>query len=201
MNKPAQTRYPVHTLIEDRWSPRAFADTPVAPETLGSLMEAARWAPSCFNEQPWRFIVETQNEPEGYQRLLECLVPFNQSWAGKAPVLMLSVARTHFSQNDKPNRHAEHDVGLATESLTLQAQALGLAVHQMAGFDDEAARKAYAIPDGYQPVAAIAVGYPGRADGLDEKLAERERAPRVRKPLEEIFFSGQWEKPAAGTDA
>jgi len=199
MHKPAETRYPVHELIKQRWSPRAFTDKPVEAEKLGSLMEAARWAPSCFNEQPWRYIVETTEDTEGYQRLLDCLVSFNQSWAGKAPVLMLSVVRNSFAKNDKPNAHAHHDVGLASENLTIQAQALGLAVHQMAGFDSDAAREAYGIPEGYEPVAAFAIGYAGEPDDLDEQLAERERAPRARKSLEETFFSGRWENPAPGT--
>jgi len=196
MQKPAQTDYPIHELIRERWSPRAFAaDKPVTAETLGSLMEAARWAPSCFNEQPWRFIVETKDNPEGFEKLLKCLVAFNQSWASGAHVLMVSVAAERFAKNDKENAHARHDVGLATENLVLQAQALGLVSHQMAGFDGDAVREAYGVPEGYTPVTAIAIGHQGDPDDLDEKLAERERAPRTRKNLDELFFSGAWSQP------
>ncbi|MDJ0841537.1 MAG: nitroreductase family protein [Acidobacteriota bacterium] len=201
MEKPAQSNYPLHELIARRWSPHAFTDQPVEPQKLGSLMEAARWAPSCFNEQPWRFIVETIEKKEGYERLLNCLVPFNQSWAGKAPVLMLSVASTRFKRNGKDNRHAGYDTGMAAENLTLQAQALGLAVHQMAGFDADAAREAYGIPEDYEPMAAFAVGYAGEPEDLEGKMAERERAPRVRNPLSETFFSGKWGQSAPGAEA
>ena len=200
MDKPAESNSPLHDLIAQRWSPRAFRAKPVEQALLGSLMEAARWAPSCFNEQPWRFMVETKDNPEGFERLLNCLVPFNQSWAGKAPVLLLSVACGSFSRNGKPNRHGAYDTGMAAENLTLQAQALGLAVHQMGGFDADAARAAYGIPEGFEPMAAFAVGYAGEPEDLDDGAAEKERAPRVRKPLTETFFSGKWGQPAPGTE-
>ena len=104
MENPAALDHPVHSLIERRWSPRAFADKPVDPAHLESLLEAARWAPSSFNEQPWRFIVATREDPENFQRLLDCLAPGNQEWAGKAAVLMLSVASLSFARNGKPNQ-------------------------------------------------------------------------------------------------
>ena len=131
MENLATLDYPVHSLIEQRWSPRVFADKPVDLTDLASLLEASRWAPSSFDEQPWRFIVATKDDPALFQRLLDCLVPANQEWAGKVPVLMLSVASLSFARNGKPNRHASHDVGLASATLALQATNIGLAVHFM----------------------------------------------------------------------
>jgi len=192
MQKLAETRYPIHELLRERWSPRAFADRMVEPEELRSLLEAARWAPSSFNEQPWSFIVATKQHPGEYERLLSCLVEGNVRWAQHAPVLMLSVAKLAFERNQKPNRHAFHDVGLAVENLVIQGMALGLFVHQMAGFHADMAREVYRIPEGHEPVAAMAIGYlddPGR---LPDDLREREVAPRFRKPLESFVFSGQW---------
>jgi len=196
MRKLAETRYPIHELLRERWSPRAFADRMVEPEELRSLLEAARWAPSSFNEQPWSFIVATKQHPGEYERLLSCLVEGNVRWAQHAPVLMLSVAKLAFERNQKPNRHAFHDVGLAVENLVIQGMALGLFVHQMAGFHADRALEMYGIPEGYDPVAAMVIGYlddPGR---LPDDLREREVAPRFRKPLESFVFSGQWGQPS-----
>jgi nitroreductase len=197
MEKPAETVHPVHELIRRRWSPLAFADKPVEPEKLQSLCEAARWAPSAFNEQPWRFVVCMRDNPADHRRFVECLVEGNVPWAQHAPVLMLSVAKRTFSHNGSPNRHAWHDVGLAVENLILQATALGLFVHQMGGYDAAKARAAFGIPEDYEPVAAIAVGYPGEADRLPAPLKERERAARTRKPLDALIFEGQWNQPAS----
>ena len=184
MQRPADTDHPVHDLVRRRWSPRAFADRPVEPEKLCSLLEAARWAASSYNEQPWCFLLATRDEPEAFQKMVGCLVEGNATWASKAPVLMLSVAKLAFARNGKPNRHAEHDVGLAAGNLSLQATALDLFVHQMAGFHADKARAAFDIPEGYEPVAMIAVGY-----GRDE---DGSLSPRVRKPLSEFVFSGAW---------
>jgi len=196
MRNAAQTDFPVHELIRRRWSPRAFADRPVDPEKLRSLLEAARWAPSSFNEQPWAYLVATREEPEAFGRLLTALREGNRAWAARAPVLMLSVAKLDFDHNRQPNRHAFHDVGLATANLVTQATAMGLVAHQMAGFDAAKARELFAIPDGWEPVAAIALGYPGEASLLPAPLRDRELAPRTRKPLEEFVFSGRWGHPA-----
>jgi len=197
MEKPAQTTYPIHDLIRRRWSPRAFSDRMVEPEKLQSLFEAARWAPSCFNEQPWRFIVCTKQNPEAHAHLVGCLADANVSWAKNAPVLMLSVAKVAFSHNDKPNRHAWHDVGMAIENLIIQAMALGLWVHQMAGYDAAKARQVFAIPAGYEPVAAVAIGYAGDPQALPDALRERELGSRSRKPLSDLVFDGGWGKPSA----
>ena len=173
---------PVHELLQKRFSPRVFEDRSVSRETIRKLLEAARWAPSSFNEQPWRFFVATRDDPADFERLLECLAPGNQDWARNAPVLMLSVAKLTFSRNDKPNRHAYHDVGLAVSQLIVQATALGLRVHQMAGYDVDKVRETYVIPEGFDPVAAMAIGYSG----------EEMPSSRSRRPQDETAFSGRW---------
>ena len=188
--KPAVTRYPVHPFIRDRWSPRAFADRSVDRETLGSLLEAARWSASRNNEQPWRFIVARKEDGPAFQRILACLVPSNQVWAQHASVLMISLARTTFERDGQPNRHALHDVGLATAQLILQAMSLGLMTHPMAGIEVERIRAEYALPENVEPVAGIAIGWLGDPDSLPEKLRARELAPRERKGLDEIVLGG-----------
>jgi nitroreductase len=197
MEKQAETAYPIHDLLRRRWSPLAFSNQPVDSEKLCSLLEAARWAPSCFNEQPWSYIVATKDSPAEYDRLLSCLVEANQEWARLAPVLMLSVAKLYFERNGKDNRHALHDVGLASENLVIQAMAQGIFVHQMAGFDLDKARQLYSIPERYEPVAAFALGYPGDPDALSDNLQERERGTRIRKPLDAFVFSGSWGQPSS----
>jgi nitroreductase len=197
MNKTADARYPIHELIRKRWSPRSFSDRPVEPDKLLQLLEAARWAPSCFNEQPWAFIVSGRDDPETYGRLLACLTERNRSWAGRAPVLMLSVAKLHFEQDGKPNRFALHDVGLAIGNLVLQATAMDLFVHQMAGFSIDRARASFGIPESHEPVAMIALGYRGDPADLPEAFREREVAPRVRNPLHSFVFGGLWNRTAS----
>lgn len=147
---------------------------------------------SCFNEQPWSFIIATKNEPVEYDRLLSCLVESNRSWAQSAQRLMLSVAKLHFDKNGKENRHAFHDVGAASCNLTTQATALDLFVHQMSGFDGEKARSLFGIPEGWEPVAMMAIGYLGDPQTLPESLREQELALRTRKPLSEFIFTGNW---------
>jgi nitroreductase len=192
--------YSIHPLLTERRSLRAFSPQAVAPETLGSLLEAARWAPSCMNEQPWSFIVATQENKPDFDRLLGCLLDFNFQWAQHAPVLILSIARLTFASNGKPNRHALHDVGQAVAALTLQATASGLVVHQMAGFNAEEARREFLIPVNHDPVAVSSVGYPGSVDSLPEKLREREVAPRSRKALTDFVFECRWgQKVALGS--
>jgi nitroreductase len=188
------TDHPIHELLSYRWSPRAFSKRPIEKETLQSLFEAARWAPSSYNEQPWVFIIATKDQPDEYQRLLGCLIEFNQSWAKEAPLLILTVASLNFARNQKPNRHAFHDVGLAAANLTFEATTHGLAVHQMAGIEVEKARQEYGIPSDWEPVTAIAVGYPGDPNDLSPELRERELAPRTRKPLASFLFTGSWGK-------
>ena len=195
MDKPAETQVPIHDLLRRRWSPRAFSERRVEPDTLRSLFEAARWAPSSNNDQPWHFIVGTRDDQTGYDRLFACLKDGNKKWAFRAPVLLLSVARMNFEDEGTPNRHAWHDTGMAALSLSLQATALGLIAHQMAGFDVEKARADLGIPAGFEPVAMIAVGYPGDPALLDERLRQRELAPRERKSAREIVAIGGWNVP------
>ncbi len=196
MEKPAETDTPMHDLLRRRWSPRAFADRPVEVDKLRSLIEAARWAPSSFNEQPWAYLMAARDNPEEFARLLSVLTEGNVAWAQRAPVLMLSIAKLNFERNGRPNRHAFHDVGLASASLIMQATALGLVAHQMAGFDAGKARELFAIPEGWEPVAAIALGYPGEPESLPERLRSRELEPRTRKPLEQFVFTGRWGQPS-----
>ncbi|WP_428263590.1 nitroreductase family protein [Haliangium sp.] len=192
MDKPAPTDHPVLDVVTHRYSPISFTGQEVSGEQVQLLLEAARWAASCFNEQPWRFIVATRSQREAFDALLSCLVEGNQAWAKSASVLMLTVARTSFERNGKANAHAWHDVGQAAAHLALQAAAMGLQVHQMAGFSADAARARFAIPDGFEPVAAIAVGVPGPVEALPETMHQRARAPRVRKPLAEVAFGAVW---------
>jgi len=196
LRKPAETSAPIHDLLRKRWSPRAFDSRAVETEKLKSLFEAARWAASSFNAQPWYYIMATKDDPENFNRLLESFVEFNRSWAKDAPVIGLSVAALKFEHNGEPNRHAFHDVGQASANLALQASALGLEVHQMAGILPDKARELFFIPDGYEAVAGFALGYPGNPAALPDKLRERELAARVRKPLSSFVFTGKWGQAA-----
>jgi nitroreductase len=196
MNKPAPSDVAIHELIRERWSPRAFAEKSVPPEVLRSLFEAARWAPSSSNEQPWAYLVATKEDPENFAKMVGVLVEFNADWAKHAPVLALSVAHLKMHRDGQPNRVALHDVGSASAQLTLEANARGLFVHQMAGFHGEKARQEFSIPPDWEPVAALAIGYPGNPDSLSQKLRERELAPRTRKPLKEFVMTGAWGRTA-----
>jgi nitroreductase len=196
LGNPAPAAGGVHELIRECWSPRAFSNAPVSRETLNALFEAARWAPSSMNEQPWRFVVANlADDPEGHARIGATLVPFNASWALRAPVLMVVAAKTAFTYNGAPNPTASYDAGQAVALLSLQATVFGLALHQMGGFDRERARLLLGIPEGYEPVAAVALGYPGNAADLSPELRARETAPRTRRPSGELVFGGQWDKP------
>jgi nitroreductase len=192
MTKRAQPAHPVHELLSSRWSPYGFSDRSVSSADLCSLFEAARWAPSSYNEQPWRFLVATCDEPAEFARLLSCLVEPNQAWARYAPVLALHVASLKFARNDRDNTAAIHDLGLAAANLTLEATARGIAVHQMIGILPDRARELYAIPEGFTAVTGLAIGYAGEAQGLDAKFLDRDRTARTRKPLEELVFTGRF---------
>jgi len=196
MEKPAQTDYPILELLKRRWSPRAFSDRMVEPEKLLSLFEAARWAPSSFNEQPWYFVLATREKPEEHAQLLSCLVEKNQEWACLAPVLVVSVAKLRFDRTGKPNRHAFHDLGMAMGNLLIQATALDLCVHQMAGFSPEKVEELYHIPREFEAVTAIAIGYAGDVEALLESFRASELGPRSRKPIQSFVFEGQWGQPS-----
>jgi len=184
----------VADLFLHRWSPRTFADRAVSPEDLKRMFEAARWAASSFNEQPWRFLVGRKGDAT-YKKIFEALVEFNQSWAKNAPVLIFSMGKSTFAHNGTPNYHALHDTGAATANLALQATALGLHTHSMAGFDHDKIRSSFSIPTDYQLGAVTALGYLGDASVLPDALKTMETAPRVRKSLKEFVFS-EWEQPA-----
>lgn len=194
MQKPAPTQYPVHDLLKNRWSPRAFSAQPVEPAALLSLFEAARWSPSGGNVQPWSFIVTTQSDPEPHARLLSTLGERNQLWAKSAPVLVLTVAQVE-REPGKPNPYARYDLGQSVAHLSIQAGALGLFVHQMAGFDARKARELFELPEAYEAVTVFALGYAGDPEQLPGEMRERELAPRVRKPLGEFVFNGAWKQP------
>ena len=186
--KTPNTRNPeceVDSMFTDRWSPRAFLPDPIPEHQIKSLFEAARWAPSCFNEQPWLFVYAT--EPEAREKLVSALVPKNQRWAGKCPLLMFVLARKKFQQGGRDNRHAPFDAGAAWMSLALQARRLGLYAHGMAGFNLEKAYQVLGVSqDEYHVMAAIAVG---RKDEAADRLPDDLRAmesPNTRKPPSEV---------------
>ena len=182
-NRPAG----LQPLIGQRWSPRAFTSQPVEPAVLERLFEAARWAPSCYNEQPWRFIVAHASDAAGFAGILSTLVPFNQTWAKSAAVVGIAVAQLDFS-NGKPNDWGRYDTGQAMAQLTIQAEFEGLKVHQMGGFDAEACKQTLGIPFGYVAAAAFAIGYEGDPATLDEKMQTGELTLSERKPLKDILF-------------
>ena len=190
--KQATLDYPIQELLAKRWSPYAFSNQPVSEADLRALFEAARWAASSYNEQPWRYIVATQKDPQAFERVLSCLVEGNQPWAKSAPVLALGCVSLKFTLNDQPNAAAEHDLGAASACLTLEATARGLFVHQMIGILPDRARELYQIPDGFRALTGLAIGYLGNLEHLPQKYQERDLAPRHRKPLAEFVFAGRW---------
>ncbi|MGM0649800.1 MAG: nitroreductase family protein [Bacteroidota bacterium] len=175
--------------VSERYSPRAFSDKPVEKEKIGAMFEAARWAPSAFNGQPWRFIYADRENKETWDKLFDALIGFNQSWVKTAPLLILTVARKTFEHNGKPYRHNWHDVGLAVGNMMNQVTEMGLMMHQMSGFNAKKAAKNIHLPDEYEPVTMIAVGYKGDPAVLPPDLQEMENRERHRKNLSEIVFT------------
>lgn len=194
--KHAAPDFPIQDLLAERWSPYAFADRPVEDVHLSSLFEAARWAASSYNEQPWSYFVATQQTPEEYARLLSCLVPANQAWAKSAPVLVIGVVSLKFSQNSQDNRAAVHDLGLASANLVMEATARGLAVHQMIGILPDRVRELYQLPENVEAWTAMAIGYVANADELPVGLRERDLLPRQRKPTSQFVFTASWGQPS-----
>ena len=194
--KRAVPDHPILSLLAERWSPYGFDSRPVAEDDLRSLFEAARWAASSYNEQPWSYVVATKDDPEEFERLLSCLVDVNQAWANAVPVLALGIVSLKFARNGKDNRVAAHDLGLAAGNLLVEATARGLSVHQMAGILPDKAREMYAIPEGHEAWTAIAIGYAADPSGLPEALKQRDLAPRPRRPLREFVFGGKWGEAA-----
>ncbi|MBU3926970.1 MAG: nitroreductase family protein [Bacteroidetes bacterium] len=193
MKKTAPTQFNIHTNARERWSPRAFSPKPVETEKLQSLFEAARWAASAFNEQPWRFIIGIKNDPS-YKKILETLVEWNQRWAGQAPVLIINVAKRTFSHNGTKNGTFKYDLGQAVANLALEAVNQGLYSHQMSGFDPEKAQELFAIPEDFQAISVMAVGYYGDPVDLPADMAEAEAKPRIRKTFNELIFTETFAK-------
>jgi nitroreductase len=194
--KKAATDYPIQQVLAERWSPYGFEDRPVSDADLRSLFEAARWAASSYNEQPWNYLVATRENSREFGRLLSCLVEANQAWAKAAPVLVLGVVSLQFARNHQANRAAVHDLGLAAGNLVVEATSRGLSVHQMIGILPDKAREIYQIPEHFEAWTAMAIGYKADPAKLSDALKERDLAPRQRKPLNEFVFTGQWGQPS-----
>lgn len=197
MQKPAVIQFPIHPLLQQRWSPRAFDATRlVSNPSLLSVLEAARWSPSSANSQPWRFIVAQRQNEVAFQTMLQILNPNNQRWCKDVPVLLMIITRT-INADETPNRYGAHDAGIALGHLMIQTVELGLISHAMAGFNVDLARTTYAIPEAYTPMTIVAVGYQGTLEQLPEDLQTREQQPRQRLPLTDLVFEGQFGTTAA----
>jgi len=194
MQKPADTQYAIHDLLKNRWSPRAYSSQPIESEKIFALFEAARWSPSGGNVQPWAFVVVTPDDASTHQGLVAALTGRNPLWAGQAPALVVAIAQLN-PEKPAAHRYAYYDLGQAVAHLSIQAEAMGLAAHQMGGFQPEQVRELLHIPEGYEPMTIIAVGYLGKVDDLHPELRERETAPRTRKPLQDFVFGNRWDQP------
>jgi len=195
MKNPATNDHPINALSHERWSPRAFSENPVPARFIASLLEAARWAPSAMNEQSWRFMLGTQGD-DTWDKLFSCLSGWNPDWAGKAPLLILVIGKERYEKNNKSNDFYAYDCGQAAAHMTLEATNLGLFSHQMGGFDKAGAVDLFSIPEGFKPLSVIAIGYYGDPGLLSDELKEREEAPRERKELKELVFSGAFGQPS-----
>lgn len=193
MQKISVSSHPIHQLLRSRWSPRSFSPQLIEEEKVLSLFEAARWAPSGGNLQPWAFVLTTIGT-EPHRRFVEILSGNNQRWAKNAPLLVLSLALRE-RKDGAPNPWALYDLGQAVANLTLQATDLDLSVRQMGGFDKRLARELFDIPGDYEPVTALAIGYQGSLEDLPEDLRNRELGPRNRIPLTEFVFSDRMGEP------
>jgi nitroreductase len=189
MEKEAITRYPIHSLLKRRWSPRAFAETPVEKEKLQSIFEAARWSPSSGNEQPWKYIVGIKPD-ETWQKIFNSLEDGNKAWNIHVPILVISIGRMVRSRNLEPYFHFQYDTGQSVAHLSIEVMNQGLFIHQMAGFDPEKIIEEFNIPPDHQPLTAIAIGYPGNIEDLPEFQRKRELSARTRKDFSEFVFSG-----------
>ncbi len=195
--RTATTDHPVHALVAARWSPYAFGPKAVADEDLLSLFEAARWAPSSYNEQPWHYIVAKRDDADEFEKLLSALVEPNQAWARAAAVLALGVVSHNFKRNAKPNKAAVHDLGLASAQLTFEATSRGLVVHQMIGILPDRARELYGIPKDAEALTGLAIGYAAAPGAGPDELTERDQGERTRRPLADFVFGGTWGRGAA----
>lgn len=204
MSKPAKTRYPIDELLAQRWTVRAFSDRPIEADKIRCLFEAARWAPSSFNEQPWRFIVATRNRAREFDTMTSCLMDKNQRWVRNSgvPLLMIVLSKKTFAHNGKQNRVHLHDIGLAMGNLSIQATAMGLSVCQMQGILLDRVMHIYGVPVDFEPTVGCAVGYPGELRRLPPEFHERELRQRTRADFTDFVFEGTFGKPAdlfAGT--
>jgi nitroreductase len=181
----------IHQLLNARYSPRAFSDRDVTDAELELVLEAARWASSSHNEQPWRFLV-TRKDKDGHAAMLDSLWSMNRSWADKAPILILNMVQRNFAYNNEENYFARHDLGGALAQLTAQATSMGMGLHQLAGFHADQARQAFQIPEALDVVSVLALGFPGNADVLEEPYRGRELKRSQRRPLSELVFMGRY---------
>lgn len=200
LEKRAQTKVPIHEVIAKRWSPCAFDNHKnIKREELLALLEAARWAPSCYGDQPWRYIVcDKKTNLTSWVKLLSCLADANQAWAKNAPLLILVTCINNFSHNGRANRWASYDTGASVENLKLQATSMGLIAHSMGGFEPTKVTEVFNIPPDFTAMAVVAVGYQAELNVLDEQLKERELKERERLPLSKLFFEGDWKNPFSG---
>jgi len=196
-NKKANTGVEIDRLLAERWSPRAFdPEHEIEADKITALIEAAHWAPSCFNEQPWRYILCNKHSNEvAWQFAVSCLMPKNQLWAKNAPLLIMACAYEEFTHNGNANRWAQYDTGAASENICLQATSMGLFAHQMGGFDAERAHEVFKLPQQITPMAMIAVGYYGDTEALEPDFIDGENAARERKPIDSFIFNGDYETP------
>lgn len=175
--------------IKKRYSPMVFKPAALSDETLETLLEAARWSASSYNDQPWRFIIGRHPEDPIYKKIHSVLTEYNQGWASTSPVLMLVLAKKNFSHMPEVrNVHAWYDAGMAVSSMVIQAGSMGIQAHQMGGFDAEKAKQAFSVGDEYDVIAAIAIGYAGDPDDLPAIYRERAKQARGRKRIEEIVL-------------
>lgn len=193
MEKPAITQFDIHPLLKQRWSPRSFTDQNVSKESIQRIFEAARWAPSSSNDQPWRFIAGLKGD-KTWNMIMDTLVEFNQKWAKLAPLLALSIGKKISDKSGKPSRTFSYDVGQSVAYITFQAMHEGLFVHQMGGFSSQKAAELFNIPEDYQTLTAFAIGHKGSPDLLEENFAEMERSERKRNPASDFVFSESFGK-------
>ncbi len=189
--KDARTTYPIHELLKQRWSPRAFAAKPVEKETLRSLFEAARWSPSSYNQQPWRFVIG-QNGDESYKKIMDSLVEFNQKWASTAPVLVAVIGRTINNNGEGKNKVYQYDAGQSVAHLSIEAMYHGLYVHQMGGFDPQKIVAHFSVPGEYHPLTVLAIGHLGDPEQLEGGMKKSELAERSRFDFDDFVFSGNF---------
>ncbi len=194
MEKPAITQVAINQTIAQRWSGRAYdAQQDLSASQIKALLEAARWAPSCFGDQPWRFIVWHKSSNQvAWQSAFDCLSAGNQSWVVNAPLLMLLCANSLFNHNQQPNRWAQYDCGAAAENVCLQATSMGLSAHQLGGFDVDLTREKFSVPKQFSLMSMISVGYPADPSSLGAEALAREQAERVRRPLNDLFYANSW---------